>query len=59
YGTREVMELLTVIQTMHGDVGGPLCSTGGAVDVIPCSSIHFVAPEVSMQMELNSDEDSE
>ncbi|MED6189926.1 hypothetical protein PIB30_100759, partial [Stylosanthes scabra] len=47
YRTREVMELLTKIQTVDADVGGSSSSDGGAVGVITCSPIHFAAPEVS------------
>ncbi|MED6198261.1 hypothetical protein PIB30_064468 [Stylosanthes scabra] len=56
YGTREVMELLTEMQTVDRDVGGPSSSARGAAGVIPCSPIHFAAPDASMQLELNSDE---
>ncbi|MED6225812.1 hypothetical protein PIB30_097301 [Stylosanthes scabra] len=59
YGTREIMELLTEMQTMGVDVGGSSSSVGGAAAVIPCSSIHFTAPEAPMQSELNDDEDSD
>ncbi|MED6181510.1 hypothetical protein PIB30_019937 [Stylosanthes scabra] len=59
YGSREVMELLTEMQTVHGDVVGPSSSAGGVVGVIPCSLIHYAAPELSTQMELNSDDDSD
>ncbi|MED6206934.1 hypothetical protein PIB30_031276 [Stylosanthes scabra] len=55
YGPREVMELLTEMQTVDGDVGGPSSSTGGEAGVIPCSPIHFTAPDASMQLELNSE----
>ncbi|MED6136725.1 hypothetical protein PIB30_058488 [Stylosanthes scabra] len=54
YETREVMELLTEIQSMP-DVGGGSSSSN---DVIPCSPIHCPAPEVPMLMETNSREDS-
>ncbi|MED6185813.1 hypothetical protein PIB30_060661 [Stylosanthes scabra] len=57
YGTREVMELLTKMQTVDVDVGGTPSSSGGAASVIPCSPINFTAPEVSVQMELDSDEE--
>ncbi|MED6108608.1 hypothetical protein PIB30_025736 [Stylosanthes scabra] len=40
YGTREVMELLTEMQSMPEDVG-----------VIPCSPIHCPGPEVPMPMD--------
>ncbi|MED6149709.1 hypothetical protein PIB30_065089 [Stylosanthes scabra] len=58
YVTREMMELLTEMQTLHVDVGGPLSSNTGAVGVIPCSPINGAALEVSMQMEPNSEENS-
>ncbi|MED6220804.1 hypothetical protein PIB30_048396 [Stylosanthes scabra] len=57
YETQEVMELLTEMQTVDVDVGGPSSSVGGAAGVIPCSPIHFTAPEASIQLELNSDKD--
>ncbi|MED6217708.1 hypothetical protein PIB30_020163 [Stylosanthes scabra] len=59
YGTREIMELLTEMQTMGVDVGGSSSSVGGAAAVIPCSPIHFTAPEAPMQFELNDGEDSD
>ncbi|MED6197184.1 hypothetical protein PIB30_054290 [Stylosanthes scabra] len=59
YGPREVMELLTEMQTINADVGGPSSSAGGPADVIPCSPIHFAAPGAAMQSELNSDKDSD
>ncbi|MED6215785.1 hypothetical protein PIB30_001403 [Stylosanthes scabra] len=54
-----MIELLTEMQIVHNDVGGPSSSAGGAAGVIPCSPIHFATPEVSMHMELNSREDSD
>ncbi|MED6215371.1 hypothetical protein PIB30_113015, partial [Stylosanthes scabra] len=59
YGTREVMELLTEMQTMGVDVGGSSSSVGGAAAVIPCSPIHFTALDATMQSELNDGEDSD
>ncbi|MED6162796.1 hypothetical protein PIB30_073912 [Stylosanthes scabra] len=59
YGTREVIELLTEMQTMGVDVGGSSRSVGGAAAVIPCSPIHFTAPEAPIQSELNDGEDSD
>ncbi|MED6194370.1 hypothetical protein PIB30_027880 [Stylosanthes scabra] len=59
YGTREVMELLIEMQTVDVDVGGPSSPVGGVAGVITCSPIHFTAPEASMQLELNSDKDSD
>ncbi|MED6171645.1 hypothetical protein PIB30_042600, partial [Stylosanthes scabra] len=59
YGTREVMELLTEMQTMGVDVGGSARSVGGDAGVIPCSPIDFTVPEVPMQSELNEGEDSD
>ncbi|MED6149881.1 hypothetical protein PIB30_066887 [Stylosanthes scabra] len=59
YETREVMELLIEMQTVDGDVGGAPSSVGGAADVIPYSPIHFAAPEVSMEIELDFDEESD
>ncbi|MED6113364.1 hypothetical protein PIB30_070058 [Stylosanthes scabra] len=59
YETREVMELLTEMQIVDNDVGGPSSSAGGAASVIPCLPIHFAAPDASMQLELNSDEGSD
>ncbi|MED6208918.1 hypothetical protein PIB30_049690 [Stylosanthes scabra] len=44
--------------TVDGDIGGPSSSARGAAGVIPCSPIHFAAPDASMQLELNSDADS-
>ncbi|MED6157824.1 hypothetical protein PIB30_027082 [Stylosanthes scabra] len=55
YGTREVMELLTEMQSMPKVVGGLSSSNG----VIPCSPIHCPAPEVPMLMDGNSGEDSD
>ncbi|MED6143003.1 hypothetical protein PIB30_002826 [Stylosanthes scabra] len=55
YGTREVMELLTEMQSMP-EVAGGLSSSNG---VIPCSFIHCPAPEVPMLMDGNSGEDSD
>ncbi|MED6123128.1 hypothetical protein PIB30_046387 [Stylosanthes scabra] len=54
YGTREVMELLTEMQTVHGDAGGSTSSSQGGPVAIPTSPIHFVTPEVSDE---ESDED--
>ncbi|MED6126320.1 hypothetical protein PIB30_077345 [Stylosanthes scabra] len=59
YGPREVMELLTKMQTVDANVGGPSSSVRGPADVIPCSLIHFAAPGAAMQLELNSDEGSD
>ncbi|MED6189784.1 hypothetical protein PIB30_099376 [Stylosanthes scabra] len=59
YGTREIMELLTEMQTMGVDVGGSSSSVGGAATIIPYSPIHFTAPEAPMQSELNDGEDSD
>ncbi|MED6196552.1 hypothetical protein PIB30_048576 [Stylosanthes scabra] len=59
YGTREVMELLTEMQTMGVDVGGSSRSVGGDAAVIPCSPIDFTGPKVPVQSELNDDEDSD
>ncbi|MED6127089.1 hypothetical protein PIB30_084833 [Stylosanthes scabra] len=59
YGTQEVMELLTEMQTVDGDVGDLSSSAEGATGVIPCSPIHFAALDASMQLELNSDEGSD
>ncbi|MED6106388.1 hypothetical protein PIB30_004162 [Stylosanthes scabra] len=55
YGTREVMKLLTEMQSMPEVVGGSSSSNG----VIPCSPIHCPAPEVPMLMDDNSGEDSD
>ncbi|MED6203814.1 hypothetical protein PIB30_003105 [Stylosanthes scabra] len=55
YGTREVMELLTEMQSMP-EVGGGSSSSNG---VIPCSPINCPAPEVPMLMDANSGEDSD
>ncbi|MED6135998.1 hypothetical protein PIB30_051866 [Stylosanthes scabra] len=54
YGTREVMELLTEMQSMS-DVGGSSNSNG----VIPCSPIHCPGPEVPMPMDGNSGDSDE
>ncbi|MED6118939.1 hypothetical protein PIB30_007444 [Stylosanthes scabra] len=54
YGTREVMELLTEMQSMPEVVGGSSSSNG----VIPCSPIHCPGPEVPMPIDGNSGEDS-
>ncbi|MED6206887.1 hypothetical protein PIB30_030769 [Stylosanthes scabra] len=59
YGPQEVMELLTEMQTVDAGVGGPSSSAEGPADVIPCSPIHFAAPGAAMQLELNSNEDSD
>ncbi|MED6185725.1 hypothetical protein PIB30_059751 [Stylosanthes scabra] len=59
YGPREVIELLTEMQTVDADVGGPSSSAGGPADMIPCSPIHFAALGAAMQLELNSDEGSD
>ncbi|MED6186401.1 hypothetical protein PIB30_066313 [Stylosanthes scabra] len=59
YEPREVMELLTEMQTVDADVGGPSSSARGPADVIPCSPIHFTAPGAAMLLELNSDEGSD
>ncbi|MED6164754.1 hypothetical protein PIB30_093210 [Stylosanthes scabra] len=59
YGPREVMKLLTEMQIVDADVGGPSSSAGGPADVIPCSPIHFAAPGAAMQLELNFDEGSD
>ncbi|MED6187234.1 hypothetical protein PIB30_074560 [Stylosanthes scabra] len=40
-------------------VGGASSSAEGAAGVMPFSSIHFDAPEVSVQMELDCDEESD
>ncbi|MED6142820.1 hypothetical protein PIB30_001019 [Stylosanthes scabra] len=55
YETREVMELLTEMQSMP-EVAGVSSSSNG---VIPCSPIHCPAPEVPMLMGANSGEDSD
>ncbi|MED6203805.1 hypothetical protein PIB30_003097 [Stylosanthes scabra] len=55
YGAREVMELLTEMQSMPEVIGGSSSSNG----VIPCSRIHCPAPEVPMLMDGNSGEDSD
>ncbi|MED6109150.1 hypothetical protein PIB30_030935 [Stylosanthes scabra] len=55
YETREVMELLTEIQSMLEVVGGSSSLNG----VIPCSPIHCPAPEVPMLMDGNFGEDSD
>ncbi|MED6160791.1 hypothetical protein PIB30_054625 [Stylosanthes scabra] len=55
YGTREVMELLTEMQSMP-EVGGGSSNSNG---VIPCSPINCPAPEVPMLMDANSGEDSD
>ncbi|MED6147224.1 hypothetical protein PIB30_042101 [Stylosanthes scabra] len=55
YGTREVMELLTEMQSMPEVVGGSSSSNC----VIPCSPIHCPALEVPMLMDGNSGEDSD
>ncbi|MED6153490.1 hypothetical protein PIB30_102495 [Stylosanthes scabra] len=55
YGTREVMELLTEMQSIL-DVGGGSSSSNG---VIPCSPIHCPVSEVPMLMDTNSGEDSD
>ncbi|MED6176515.1 hypothetical protein PIB30_088972 [Stylosanthes scabra] len=54
YGTRKVMELLTEIQTVHGDAGGSTSSSRGGPGAILASSIHFATPEMSDE---ESDED--
>ncbi|MED6171950.1 hypothetical protein PIB30_045709 [Stylosanthes scabra] len=59
YGTREVMELLTEMQTMGVDVGGSARSVGEDAAVIPCSPVDFTGLEVPMQSELNEGEDSD
>ncbi|MED6159204.1 hypothetical protein PIB30_040141 [Stylosanthes scabra] len=59
YGPREVMELLTEMQTVDADVGGPSSSAGGPADVIPCSPIHCTPPGAAMQLEMNSNEGSD
>ncbi|MED6146418.1 hypothetical protein PIB30_034332 [Stylosanthes scabra] len=53
YGTREVMELLTKMQSMPEVIGDSSSSNG----VIPCSPIHCPASEVPMLMDGNSGED--
>ncbi|MED6194871.1 hypothetical protein PIB30_032526, partial [Stylosanthes scabra] len=50
YETREVMELLTEMQSMPEVVGGFSSSNG----VIPCSPIHCPGPEVPMPMDGDS-----
>ncbi|MED6133131.1 hypothetical protein PIB30_025607 [Stylosanthes scabra] len=55
YGTREVMELLTEMQSMPEDIGGSSSSN----DVIPCSPIHCPGPEVPMPMDGNSGDSDE
>ncbi|MED6161249.1 hypothetical protein PIB30_058926 [Stylosanthes scabra] len=55
YGTCEVMELLTEMQSMPEDVGGSSSSNG----VIPCSPIHCPRPEVPMPMDGNSGDSDE
>ncbi|MED6174039.1 hypothetical protein PIB30_065136 [Stylosanthes scabra] len=57
YGPREVMELLTEMQTVDADV--PSSSAGGLADVIPCTPIHCAAPGAAMLLEMNSDEGSD
>ncbi|MED6127313.1 hypothetical protein PIB30_086922 [Stylosanthes scabra] len=47
YGTREVMELLTEMQTVHGNGGGSASSSRGGPGAILGSPIHFATPEVS------------
>ncbi|MED6221251.1 hypothetical protein PIB30_052657 [Stylosanthes scabra] len=59
YVSREVMELLTEMQTVDADVEGPSSSAGGPAGVIPCSPIHFAALGAAMQLELNFDEGSD
>ncbi|MED6208852.1 hypothetical protein PIB30_049072 [Stylosanthes scabra] len=58
-GSREVMELLTEMQTVDADVGGPSSSAGGPADVITCSPIHCAASGAAMQLKMNSDEGSD
>ncbi|MED6106966.1 hypothetical protein PIB30_009572 [Stylosanthes scabra] len=55
YWTREVMELLTEMQSMPEVAGGSSSSNG----VIPCLPIYCPAPEVPMLMDANSGEDSD
>ncbi|MED6145201.1 hypothetical protein PIB30_022974 [Stylosanthes scabra] len=55
YWTREVMKLLTEMQSMPEVVGGSSSLNG----VIPCSLIHCPEPEVPMPMDGNSGEDSD
>ncbi|MED6175793.1 hypothetical protein PIB30_081691 [Stylosanthes scabra] len=59
YGPREVMEMLTEMQTVDADVRGPSSLVGGPADVIPCSPINCAAPAAAMQLEMNSDEGSD
>ncbi|MED6123812.1 hypothetical protein PIB30_052962 [Stylosanthes scabra] len=54
YGTREVMELLTEMQTVHGDGQGFASSSRGGPGAILASPIHLATPEVSDE---DSDED--
>ncbi|MED6190615.1 hypothetical protein PIB30_107555, partial [Stylosanthes scabra] len=49
YEIREVMELLTEMQTVDADVGGAPSSAGGATGVIPCSPTNFAALEDSSE----------
>ncbi|MED6126316.1 hypothetical protein PIB30_077292, partial [Stylosanthes scabra] len=50
----EVMELLTEMQTVHGDGGGSASSSQGGPVAILASPIHFATAEVSNE---DSDED--
>ncbi|MED6149825.1 hypothetical protein PIB30_066304 [Stylosanthes scabra] len=54
YETREVMELLTEMLNLNGDVGGPSSSSRGGLGAIPASPIQCATPEVSDE---DSDED--
>ncbi|MED6187519.1 hypothetical protein PIB30_077207, partial [Stylosanthes scabra] len=47
YGIREVMELLTEMQTMRGDDGGSASSSQGSPGAVLASPIHFATSEVS------------
>ncbi|MED6125088.1 hypothetical protein PIB30_065203 [Stylosanthes scabra] len=54
YGSRDVMELLTEMQTVNVDAGGSTSSSQGGPGAILAAPIQFATPEVSDD---DSDED--